>query len=155
MPYLGCYAKYTLKTCDVSLKGVRFADIQNQVGNEVQKELDKIAQNIVTEIISDKEKENHIKELKTKIDNLLELVALGGESAKTVHSKIEALQQEINEIQLTEFMNTKATERLRISDRLPIVYDRLSTDEKKSICQQMIEKILLSSSGDMEIVWKI
>lgn len=37
VPYLGCYAKYTLKTCDVSLKGVRFADIQNQVGNEVQK----------------------------------------------------------------------------------------------------------------------
>ena len=155
VPYLGCYAKYTLRTCDVSLKGVRFADIQNQVGNEVQKELDKIAGSIVTEIISDKEKENHIKELKTKIDNLLELVALGGESAKTVHSKIEALQQEMNEIQLTEFMNTKVTERLRISDRLPIVYDRLSTDEKKSICQQMIEKILLSSSGDMEIVWKI
>ena len=82
-------------------------------------------------------------------------MALGEERAKTVHSKIEALQQEINEIQLTEFMNTKATERLRISDRLPIVYDRLSTDEKKSICQQMIEKILLSSNGDMEIVWKI
>ena len=155
IPYLGCHGRYTLKTCDVSLKGVRFPDLQNQVGNEVQKELDKIAQSIVTEIISDKEKENHIKELKSKIDNLLELVALGGESAKTVHSKIETLQQEINEIQLTEFMNTKATERLRISDRLPIVYDRLSTDEKKSICQQMIEKILLSSNGDMEIVWKI
>ena len=52
-------------------------------------------------------------------------------------------------------MNTKATERLRISDRLPIVYDRLSTDEKKSICQQMIHKILVSSNGDIEIVWKI
>ncbi len=155
IPYLGCHGRYTLKTCDASLKGVRFQDIQNQVGNEVQKELDKIAESIVTEIISDQEKENHIRELKAKIDNLLELVALGGESAKTVHSKIEALQQEINEIQLTEFMNTKAVERLRISDRLPIVYNRLSTDEKKSICQQMIEKILLSSNGDMEIIWKI
>ena len=72
-----------------------------------------------------------------------------------VHSKIETLQQEINEIQLTEFMNTKTTERLRVSDRLPLVYNRLSIDEKKSICQQMIEKILLSSNGDMEIIWKI
>ena len=60
-------------------------------------------------------------------------MALGGESVKTVHNKIEALQQEINEIQRTEFMNTKTTEMLRISDRLPIVYDRLSIDEKKSI----------------------
>ena len=139
----------------MSLKGVRFADIQNKVGFEVQKELDKIAQTIVTEIISDREKENHIKELQSQIENLLELVALGGESAKVVHSKIEKLQQAINEIQLTEFMNAKATERLRISDRLPIVYDRLSIDEKKSVCQQMIEKILLSSNGDIEIVWKI
>ena len=155
VPYLGCHAKYNLRKCDVSLKGVKFTDIQNKVGIEVQKELDKIAQTIVTEIISDSEKENHIKGLQLQIDNLLELVALGGESVKVVHSKIETLQQEINEIQLTEFMNTKATERLRISDRLPIVYDRLSTDEKKSICQQMIEKILLSSNGDMEIVWKI
>ena len=80
---------------------------------------------------------------------------MGGESAKVVHNKIEKIQQEINEIQLSEFMDTRATERLRISDRLPIVYKRLSDDEKKSICQQMIEKILLSSNGDIEIVWKI
>lgn len=155
VPYLGCHGKITLKTCDVSLKGLKFKDIQKDVGNEVQKELDKIAQTIVAEIIADKEKENKVSALKAKVDNLLELACLGGESAKVVHNKIETLQQEINAIQLTEFMNTKATERLRISDRLPLVYTRLSSDEKKSICQQMIEKILLSSNGDIEIIWKI
>ena len=56
--------------------------------------------------------------MKSRIDNLIELASLGGESAKVVHSKIEAIQQEINEIQLTEFMDTRATERLRISDML-------------------------------------
>lgn len=155
VPYLGCHGKYTLKVCDVTFKGVRFADVQDKVGKEIQKELDKIAKTIIDEIASDKKKENKIHELKDKIDRLLDLACLGGESVNMVHSKIEALQQEINEIQLTEFMNTKTTERLRISDRLPLVYNRLSTDEKKSICQQMIEKILLSSNGDMEIVWKI
>lgn len=155
IPYLGCHGRYTLKICDVSLKGVRFSDIQYEVGKEVQKELDKIAQIIVTEIISEKEKENHIKELNNRIDNLLELMALGGESAKTVHNRIEVLQQKINEIQLTEFMNSKEIERLKNSDKSPIIYARLSIDEKKSICQQMIEKILLSDNGDMEIVWKI
>lgn len=107
------------------------------------------------EIANDITKENHINELKARIDNLIELVSLGGKSAKTVHSKIEKIQQEINEIQLSEFMDTRATERLRISDQLPIVYKRLADDEKKSICQQMIEKVLLSSNGDVEIVWKI
>ncbi len=155
MPYLSCYGKYGLKSCDTTFHGVKFYDIQEKVGNEIQKELDKIAQGILSEIASDTKKENKIKELETRIDNLLEIASLGGESAKVVHSKIEKLQEEINEIQLSEFMNTRATERLRISDRLPLVYKRLSTDEKKSICQQMIEKILLSSNGNIEIVWKI
>lgn len=44
------------------------------------------------------------------------------------------LEAKIKQIQFDEFMNTKATERLRISDRLPILYNRLSQDEKKSIC---------------------
>lgn len=155
MPYLSCYGKYGLKVCDTTFKGVKFTEIQKKVGIEIQRELDKIAKVIMQEIANDITKENHIKELKAKIDNLIELASLGGESAKAVHNKIEKIQQEINEIQLSEFMETRATERLRISDRLPIVYHRLSDDEKKSICQQMIEKILLSSNGDIEIVWKI
>ena len=154
-PYLSCYGKYGLKVCDTTFKGVKFAEIQKKVGIEIQKELDKIAKVIMQEIANDITKENHINELKTKIDNLIELASLGGESAKAVHNKIEKIQQEINEIQLSAFMDTRATERLRISDRLPIIYKRLSDDEKKSICQQMIEKILLSSNGDIEIVWKI
>lgn len=155
VPYLGCHGRYTLKICDISFKGVRFVDVQKRVGNEVQKELDKIAQTILQEIAADKKKEDKISTLKVRIDKLIELASLGGESISTIHQKIEDLQKEINEIQLTEFMSTKATERLRISEQLPIKYDRLTTDEKKSICQQMIEKILLSSNGDIEIIWKI
>ena len=102
-----------------------------------------------------KKKESKISELNEKIDNLLEVAALGGQTTKKVHGKIEKIEAEIKQIQLDEFMNTKSTERLRISDRLPIKYDRLSLEEKKSICQQMIEKIFLSHNGDIEIIWKV
>lgn len=155
IPYLSCYGKYGLKVCDTSFKGIKFDRIQEEVGKEIQKELDKIATDIINEIGKDKKKETQIEAYKQQIDNLITLVALGGDSAQSVHKKIEELQQKINEIQLSEFMDTRTTERLRISDRLPLIYERLSTDEKKSICQQMIEKILLSHNGDIEIVWKI
>lgn len=154
-PYLACYGRYGLKTCDVSFKGVRFEDIQNAVAVEMQKELDKIAVDIMLEIKKDTKKVSQIEEYQKKMDNLIDLVAEGGDSAKRVHKRIEELQQKINEIQLSEFMDTRVTERLRISDRLPLVYSRLTTDIKKSICQQMIEKILISHNGDIEIIWKI
>ena len=38
------------------------------------------------------ELEQKKKELETRIDNLLEIASLGGESAKVVHNKIEKLQ---------------------------------------------------------------
>lgn len=102
-----------------------------------------------------KEKEDKITALNEQIDNLLEVAALGGQAAKKVHSKIEKIEAEIKQLQLDEFMNTKKTERLRISDSLPLVYTRMSADEKKSICQQMIQKVLLSHDGSIEIIWKV
>lgn len=155
VPYLGCHGRYNLKICDISFKGVRFADVQERVGEEVQKELNKISIMIMDEIISNKQKEDKIKDLRASMEKLIDLAAYGGESINVVHNKIEKIQQEINEIQLSEFMSTKITERMRISECLPLVYNRFSTEEKKSICQEMIEKIYLSSNGDIEIVWKI
>lgn len=152
---LACSGRATLKVCDVSFAGIKFPDIQNKVGIEIQKRLDKIAIEVLVDMTNTKKKESKISELNEKIDNLLEVAALGGQTAKKVHGKIEKIEAEIKQIQLDEFMNTKSTERLRISDRLPIKYDRLSLEEKKSICQQMIEKIFLSHNGDIEIIWKV
>lgn len=154
-PYLSCYGRHGLSACDVSFKGIKFKEIQTKVGIEIQKELNKIAQDILEEMVDSKKRESQIEAYREQMKNLIELVALGGDSAKAVHEKIEELQQQINEIQLSEFMDTRMTERLRIRDVLPLVYSRMSADEKKSICQQMIEKILLSDTGDIEIVWKI
>lgn len=70
-PYLSCYGKYGLKVCDTTFKGVKFAEIQEKVGIEIQKELDKIAKVIMQEIANDIHKENHINELKDRIDKLI------------------------------------------------------------------------------------
>lgn len=154
-PYLSCYGRFGLNVCDVKYKNSNFYRIQKCVEEEIQKQLNKISNEILGEILNNKQKEDKIGNLQDQIDRLLDLVALGGDSAKAVHRKIEALQQQINEIELNEFMNTRTTERLRISDRLPLVYGRMSQDQKKSICQQMIEKILLYRDGHIEIIWKI
>lgn len=144
-----------MKVCSTSFKGIKFQDIQHKVGVEIQKKLDVIAQDVLADMFNAKKTEDKISELNSKIDNLLEIAAFGGQTAKKVHSKIEKIEEEIKQIQLADFMDTKATERLRISNSLPIVYNRMTQDQKKSICQQMIEKILLAHNGDIEIIWKV
>lgn len=155
MPYLSCYGNYGLKVCDEKFHGIRFWDIQKRVGEEVQKQLDEIENIILQEICRETDEKRAINEKKEQIDNLVELAMLGGSSAQIVHSKIEKLQKEIEEMELDEFMGTKITDRMRISDSIPLVYDRYSSEQKKSICQELIEKIYLSSNGDIEIVWNI
>ncbi len=152
---LCCAGRTIEKVCNVSFAGIKFADIQSTVGNEIQKKLDAIAKEVLEDMFNTKEKEDKITALNEQIENLIDLAALGGQAAKKVHSKIEKIEAEIKQLQLDEFMNTKKTERLRISDSLPIVYARMTQDEKKSICQQMIQKILLSHGGDIEIIWKV
>ena len=152
---LGCHGRSVLKVCDTSFKNVEFEEVREKVGQEVQKRLDNVAMEILEDLAGTKRKDNEISALNVKIENLLELVELGGASAKKAYARIEKLEEEIKQIQLDDFMDTKATERLRISDSLPLKYIRMSEDEKKSICQQMIEKILLSDNGDIEIIWKM
>ena len=154
-PYLNCYGKYTLKACDKVFSRLKLSDIQNAVGVEIQKELDKISNQISEKINDSITKEIEIKELQTQMTNLINLVALGGATATTVHTQIEQIQAKINELQLNQFMNLQTTERLGAKDTLPITYNNLSIDEKKNICHQLIEKIILYDNGSLEIIWKI
>ena len=48
-------------------------------------------------IKKDKKKVSQIEEYQKKMDNLIELVEEGGDSAKRVHKRIEELQQKIND----------------------------------------------------------
>lgn len=155
MPYLSCYGHYGLKSCDATFHGIKFWDIQKKVGDEVQKQLDKIEEVILQEICRMTDEKRAIDERKAQIDNLLEVAKFGGSSAQIVHNKIEKLQNEIAELELDEFMDTKITERMRISNSIPLVYNRYGDEQKKSICQELIEKIYLSHNGDIEIIWKI
>ncbi len=154
-PSLGCYGARQLHCCDVSFKGVSFEKLREDLRIEVQTNLDKIAMDLVKSASIQSKKRKHIEELQKEIDNLLELASKGGEVAEVIYTKIEAKQQEINEIELDLFLNTRITDRLHIDYSIPINYSRFTDEQKKSICLLLIDEIRLHENGDMEIAWKI
>ncbi|MCH5249180.1 MAG: recombinase family protein [Lachnospiraceae bacterium] len=154
-PKLACYGATQLHCCNMDLKELSFDKLRKELGAEVQKNLDKIAMDLVQSASIQASKKERIEELKKEIDNLLEIAAKGGDVSETVYNKIETKQQEINTIELDLFLNKRVTDKLHINYSIPINYNRFSDEQKKSICMVLIERIKLHQNGDMEIKWKI
>lgn len=153
-PYLCCHGRSALKICNNSFAGVDFTEIQKKVGNEIQRKLDEIALEVLDGEKSKLERKKKIEECEKMLDSLLLVVPNNKKAADRVSRKMDEIQSEIDKLTLDEFMDTRTTERLRIRNHLPLMYERFTTEEKKSMCQQLIEKILLFHNGDIEIIWK-
>ncbi len=150
-PRLGCYGRYGLKLCDNRYGSLEWKSIQAQVGEAVQKELERLS----SYIIEEKEKEQLLEKQKEWLhqqeQTLLELAALGGKSTELIHEKLEELKQELEKTELFETMLPPTQNLLKI---LPISYEKLSCFQKKQICRELIEKIEISADGNLKIFWK-
>jgi len=153
-PYLGCYGARTLRCCDASFKGVKFERLRENLEIQMRSELDKLAEQIVSDIAKQQNADHKINEIKKEMDNLLEVAALGGESASLIHSKIESKQRQINELELDTYLDTRVTDRLSSSFGISIKWSGLSDQQKKIFTHTFIEKILLHEDGTLEIFWK-
>ena len=105
--------------------------------------------------INRKKEQDKISQINEEIERLVKLAAMGTMDIEQVHKAIEERKQKIDEIELSQERNLSFTDEARISSYLPLVYSRLTEEEKKSVAQLLIKKIMLSENGDIEIEWKI
>lgn len=150
-PYLACYGRFGLRICDIGFKGIKFVDIQNTVGNEIQKILDDMERINQEKLDTINLKQREILDLQKEVDNLIQLSALGGLTAITVKIELDKRQKRINELELDIQMNHVSD----IKNTISVKYHELELNQKKEIVRNLIEKILLSENGDIEIIWKI
>ena len=153
-PHLNCYGRSSLHACNASIS-LNFYELREKVGVEVQKQLDVVAQKFIDDGIKARKSTHEIEEINAEIERLVNLAAKGTMDIEQVSTAIEERKQRIDEIELSQERNLTFMERAKISISLPLVFDRLNDDEKKSVVNLLIEKILLSENGDIEIIWKI
>ena len=96
--------------------------------------------------------EKQKKRLHQQEQTFLELAALGGKSTELIHEKLEELKRELEKTELFESI-LPTTEKLLLL--LPVSYAKLPLPQKKQICRELIEKIEISTDGDLKIFWKI
>lgn len=153
-PHLNCYGRTTLHCCNASIK-ITFPILREKVAVEIQKQLDVIAQKLLESKIVAEKRNDEITKINQEIERLVNLAAIGTMDIEQISKAIEERKQKIDEIELAQERNLSFTEQARISDCLPLVFHRLNDDEKKSVVNLLIEKILLHENGDIDIIWKI
>lgn len=153
--YVYCYNAHTLHGCDVSYKGLDLEKLRVDLGEQVQGFLDQVARDIVRVGTLRRQQEEEIEKLRQQMENLMQLAAMGGESARSIHEKLEVLQKEIDQKELENHINYHFTDNLHIKWNIPIKYSRFTDEEKKAVCQHLIKKIDLHPNGDLEVTWKV
>lgn len=154
-PYLSCYGARTLHTCDAEYHNLDFEQLRKDLGSQVQVFLNQVAMDMLRVNTLRMQQKEEIETLNKQMENLMELASMGGKSVKSIHEKMEKIQKQIDEKELENYMNYRFTDRLHIRYNLPIKYKRFTDEEKKSVCQYLINSIKLHENGDLEIDWKV
>lgn len=165
-PYLDCYNNRTHHLCDQKYNNINFWELQEKVGDEIQKQLDnlhglwqeriKIAYNITEEI----------KNKQVKLDELVRTFGEDEIGKKAIKNTVIRLQTEIDELEYRQQVALSSSGTLEIflkhnltlkeSINKGIKYIDLTTEEKRQIIDVMIDKINLTNDiNTFEIVWKI
>lgn len=162
---MSCIGRSELRgVCDVSFRGVRLETLQAQVAVEMQKYLDNFAEKQTEEIRQREAIRKEIKQTELEIDKLLEIAEKSETLAKATLNRIEQKQEKIAELELKLNLGVNSSDKIEMrvikivqpkTDFRHINYDSLTDEQKQALLKILVNRILLSEDGTIEIDWKI
>lgn len=162
-PTLSCSGRAQRLGCDVSLAGIRLETIQDKVNTEIQKYLDdfeKQQKKKQQKVNRDKKK---LKQLEEELVNLIDVAKQGKIASDILARDIERTQLKINELQVNIQLDVNATDLIDFrvgiipidkEKQTKVIYADLDTEKKQSILKILVDRILVDSDGNVEIVFK-
>lgn len=162
IPYLYCYGNKTKKACNTKFHGLDFTEIQKEVGIKIQEQIDNLEnlEKRENEIIN--QKQNRINEIKIESKNLIKL-GKRGDNLEAVAEELQNLQKEKQDLQLEIEVCRSALLQSDLILKLKtpgvygskIIYEKMSTKQKKETVQLLINRILVNEDKSITIEWKL
>lgn len=163
-PYLACHGRSALHICDARYNKVNFYDLQEKVGEAIQKELDGLADLYLKMERENNELEKRANTIKQEIENIIEIATYSGDASKAVASTLEKKQRELDEIELeievnksnAAYTNILIANNAELKDLDELKYEYMHQDQKIEIVRTLIDKIILTEDiNTFEIKWNI
>ena len=161
-PTLSCSGR-TEKVCNVSFSGVKLEEIRSKVADQVQNRINNF--NMFTEDRQQQKKktEKEIQKLRHQLLRLIEISKFSTVAADIIAKEIDAIQTQINNLQLKEKLNINSHDvvemRLKLQSIMdvegkPLNYRTLNVEDRQTVLRALISRIYLNSDGEIEIAWK-
>lgn len=161
-PTLTCTGRSQKRICDISFAGIKFEEIRNAVGVQVQEYLESIDthRKEMEKRVTTLNKE--IKELTDKQERLLQLVETGETAAVLAAQRLEEIQIKLGELELQRNLGINKSD---VYDRrfgLDIItkmskrvnYSELDVEDRQTLLRILVDKIFLDKKGSVSIAWK-
>ena len=165
-PYLDCYGNRTMHICDCRFNKVNFYELQEKVGEEIQKQLDNLSDTVRAKIDEAKKKTELINKKKEQLDKIILTFAENETTAKAIERTVEKLQKEIDELEYEQKMSIYSSATLKVflkhhsslEETLAkgVKYIDLNIEQKRAVIDLLIDKIYLTNDiNDFHIEWKL
>lgn len=163
--YLRCSGRAIRRVCDANSVRVKIVEdyVKNKIFNHIKDFNNKLKEEHSQDNKKTKELQTLIIAKETEIENLIDNLAKAkGAAMKYINQRIETLDNELIELR-ERLINMQAkslnTETVVDLNRVIELWDEFDLEDKKEICNELIDKILLEKTGDslddidVEIVW--
>ena len=162
-PYLDCYGNKSLKICDCRFNKINFYELQERIGEEIQKQLDDIFVLLEERIKTVFNTTQEIRAKKAKRDLLIDEFS-DDEDKEMMKEAIRKLNKEIAELELKSEIARCSVSSVELflqhnltigKEGERIIYEELNTEQKRAVINVMIDKIYLTNDiNDFHIEWK-
>ena len=161
--YFRCSGRALRKICDA--KSIRVNELEPKIKEEIFDYIRRLNNKLKLDTIKEDRKINELKikisSKESEIENLIDSLAqLKGASIKYINQRIEKIDSELVEIrkQLIQLSNTVIDdEKIIALNKVIQLWDEFDIEDKKMVCKELIDKILIEKNGDeniIEIIWK-
>lgn len=150
--------------CDASFRGVKLANIQELVADELQDYFNSFNSKVQAEEQAKQKLRREIDKTKQELDRLLDIAEQSEILQKATLDRIEKKQRQLTSLELewsNGVFNTDKIESrilqgpIRLGKSMTVInYRELSTEQKQSLLRIVVDKILLNEDGTISIQWK-
>lgn len=150
--------------CDSSFRGVKLADIQELVADELQDYFNSFNSKVQAEEQAKQKLRREIDKTKQELDRLLDIAEQSEILQKATLDRIEKKQRQLTSLELEwsngVFNTDKIESRIlqgpvRLGNSMTVInYRELSTEQKQSLLRIVVDKIFLNEDGTISIQWK-
>ncbi|SFP09246.1 recombinase family protein [Salibacterium halotolerans] len=154
---LGYYRRYDIE--DKVLQKIRSVSFDRKV---IEKELNELETNLEDNEMLQRELQDKLSQIESKLDNLYEAIETGEIKASFVSDRINKLESErervevhLDDLKINKPKKNSSEKTIQLMENINETWDYLDFDEKREMLRKVIKTVIILPGGDVQVQWNL